>query len=155
MHFIVRPAYDLDLMRLINLGEAYYKEVDRWHNYELDRERLMTLAMTAIQSETERIFLAIDIETNNIHGLLWGCVVDQVWTKGTIGHDRFLFVSPEVRKQGIGKALILSFIRWCEAKDCISIQAGANSGIQDDDPAIKVYQSLGFQSGGKCFNLQL
>ena len=151
--FKIRPAIKLDLLRLIQLGEEYFQEVSRWSSFSYNHEKVMKSAMAAIDSDNHTIFLAYD-KKNNILGFMWGCVTSQVWSDDKVGHDVFIYVRPQARGIEIGRSLIKEFLRWCEMKGCKGVQCGANSGIQDDAPAINMYRSLGFGSGGRCFNLQ-
>jgi GNAT superfamily N-acetyltransferase len=141
-------------MRLIELGEEYYNEVNRWHGHKFDPNRIMEFAIFAITDRSHQIFLAVD-ENNKILGFFWGCVAGHIWTSDPMGQDLFLYVRKEERGKGVAKAMIKEFIKWCEVSGCKSVQVGANSGIGGDTPAIKTYESLGFQPGGMCLNLKL
>lgn len=151
--FKVRLAIKLDLLRLIQLGEEYFQEVSRWSSFSYNPEKVMKSAMAAIDHDDHNIFLAYD-KKNKILGFMWGCITSQVWSDDKVGHDVFIYVRPQARGMEIGKALIIAFLDWCKSRGCKGVQCGANSGIQDDAPAINMYRSLGFGSGGRCFNLQ-
>ena len=153
MQYITRVAIDLDLMRLITIGEEYFNEVSRWTNFSFSRGKVMRSAMFAIASKDHNIFMAVD-DNNEILGFLWGCITGQIWSDDPVGHDVFLYVRPKFRGNGIAKDLVKMFLDWCQACGCKGVQMGANSGIQDDAPAVNMYKSLGFGSGGRCFNLQ-
>ena len=153
MQYITRVAIDLDLMRLITIGEEYFNEVSRWTNFSFNRGKVMRSAMFAIANKDHNIFMAVD-DNNEILGFLWGCITGQIWSDDPVGHDVFLYVRPKFRGNGIAKDLVKMFLDWCQACGCKGVQMGANSGIQDDAPAVNMYKSLGFGSGGRCFNLQ-
>ena len=154
LDFKVRFAIKLDLLRLIQLGEEYFQEISRWSSFSYNHEKVMKSAMAAIDHADHTIFLAYDEKDNNILGFMWGCITSQVWSDDRVGHDVFIYVRPQARGMEIGKALIKEFLWWCETRGCKGVQCGANSGIQDDAPAINMYRSLGFGPGGRCFNLQ-
>ena len=153
MQYITRVAIDLDLFRLISVGEEYFSEISRWTNFTYNHDKVMKSAMFAIQNKDHQIFIAVG-EDNEVLGFMWGCISGQIWSDDPVGHDVFLYVRPQFRGYGIAKSLVKMFLDWCKACGCKGVQCGANSGIQDDAPAVNMYKSLGFGSGGRCFNLQ-
>lgn len=156
MPFTVRLAIDLDLLQLITVGQEYFDEVGvRWDGYSFNRDKIMEVTMKALSNPDHAIFVAYENKTGKILGFFWGCKVGQMWCDEPIAHDIFLYVRAWARGMKISKALISEFIKWCRANNCVSIQVGANSGIMQDAPAARVYQSLGFNPGGYCFNYKL
>lgn len=156
MNYIIRMAIDLDLMRLIEIGKEYFDETgDRWSSYTFNENKLMRAAMSALKLKEHIIFVAVDTDTKEIAGFFWGCITGQMFCNEPIAHDIFLYVRPSHRDLDIGKDLIKEFMKWCEVMGCKTIQVGANSGIGKDAPAATMYKSLGFKSGGYCFNYKL
>lgn len=155
MQYIIRVALELDLKGLEELAIEYIEEADRWNNHSFNVEKALGFATFAIANQSHNIFLAIDKDTNKPVGFFWGCITGQIWSDDPIGQEMFLFVSKQARDEGVGKELVRAFIKWCKVSGCKSIHCGAHSGIQNDKPAISMYESLGFKVGGYNFNMKL
>lgn len=155
MQYTIRVAIELDLRGLEELALEYIKEADRWNSHTFNPKKALEFAMFAITNKSHNIFLAIDNETNKPVGFFWGCITGQIWSDDPVGQEMFLFVSKEVRGNSLGKELVRAFIKWCKVSGCKSIHCGAHSGIQNDKPAVSMYESLGFKVGGYNFNMKL
>ena len=155
MSYTIRVAIELDLMRLISIAKDYITEADRWNQHSFSEKKAMEFAIFAIVDRSHNIFIAVDDDTHEILGFFWGCITGQIWSDDPIGQEMFLFVSKGARGKHIGRDLVHAFIKWCKISGCKSIHCGAHSGIQDDKPAVAMYESLGFKVGGYNFNMKL
>jgi GNAT superfamily N-acetyltransferase len=155
MSCTVRVAIDLDLLSLVELGEEYFNEVNEWNHMAFNRDKVTGFAIFAISNKSHNIFVAIDDDTNRPVGFFWGCVIEHVWTDEPMGQDMFMFVRKEARGYGAGKKLIQAFTEWCKVSGCKSIQCGAHSGIENNEPAKKVFESLGFNLSGYSYHLKV
>lgn len=155
MSYTARVAIDLDLFSLIKLGEEYFNEVNEWNHMPFNREKVMRFAIFAIENKSHNIFVAIDNDTNEPVGFFWGCVISHVWTDEPMGQDMFMYTKKDARGKGAGKLMIKAFVDWCKASGCKSIQCGAHSGIENNEPAKKVFESLGFNLSGYSYHLKI
>jgi ribosomal protein S18 acetylase RimI-like enzyme len=155
MPYTIRVAIDLDLPNLMDIANAYINEADRWNGLDFNEDKVMKYIMFAIEDRSHNIFIAVDETTKEIVGFFWGCITGQVWSNDPIGQEMFLYVSNKARGKEIGKSLVKAFIKWCKVSGCKSIHCGAHSGIDNDKPAVSLYESLGFKVGGYNFNLKL
>jgi ribosomal protein S18 acetylase RimI-like enzyme len=69
---------------------------------------------------------------------------DSVWTGVEDAWLEDLFVAPEARRAGVGRALAEASLERARARGCRRIQLDAN---ERNEPALELYRSLGFASG--------
>jgi ribosomal protein S18 acetylase RimI-like enzyme len=80
-------------------------------------------------------------EDNNRTGILWmGVSRDQFTCEGT-GYLLGLFVNEELRRRGIGRALVGCAEEWCAANDLFSLTLNVGSS---NSHAKSFYEHLGF-----------
>lgn len=78
------------------------------------------------------------------------CAVGLVWAKADTTDAEVInvfqmWVAPEHRNHGIGKALLGQIIDWAKSNNAKALQLGAVCG---DTPAIRLYSSVGFLPTG-------
>ena len=69
---------------------------------------------------------------------------DSVWTGVEDAWLEDLFVAPDARRAGVGRALAEASLERARARGCRRIQLDAN---ERNEPALALYRSLGFASG--------
>jgi ribosomal protein S18 acetylase RimI-like enzyme len=69
---------------------------------------------------------------------------DSVWTGVEDAWLEDLFVDPDARRAGVGRALTEACLERARARGCRRIQLDAN---EHNEPALELYASLGFRSG--------
>jgi ribosomal protein S18 acetylase RimI-like enzyme len=69
-----------------------------------------------------------------------------VWTASEDCWLEDLFVSPEARRGGVGRALVIGALDRARERGCRRVELDTN---QDNDRAIALYESVGFSSTNK------
>lgn len=149
----VRSAIDLDIMRLLTLGEEYAMEAERFTEFSFSPERIAEKAVQAILDPNQQIFIAY--EGTEILGFMWVALDQPVWTRDIIAYDLFLYVAKGKRNLFNAKALVTEAEKWAKANGAKAMHTGANSGIFKDRPAKALYGHMGYDEGGLNFYKQL
>jgi len=74
-------------------------------------------------------------------GMLWMCGSKDQYTCDDTGYIMGVFVEPELRGNGLGKALLKAAEDWCSGKGLMSVTLNV-SPLND---ALKMYQKCGFR----------
>lgn len=75
-------------------------------------------------------------------GLAWGRI--EPFTRGEV-HVYQMWVAPEARGHGIGRALLEAIVEWARASNARSVSLGVTCG---DTPANHLYRAVGFEPTG-------
>jgi ribosomal protein S18 acetylase RimI-like enzyme len=134
---VVRPAAMADLGRLAELYEAAMEELSALRGGQVlaaleDRagevarsfegELADRLACTAV---AEAPGSAKDAAKIVGYG---SCRIVEMQGGGRLGRIRELYVVPEARRAGVGRALTELLVGWCRAQGCIGVDANALPG---------------------------
>lgn len=127
MTFTVRPYAEQDQHGVIALWQAVFPDAPAWNDPAADIRRKL-----AVQRE----LLLVAAEGERIGGTVMA---------GFDGHRGWLYylaVAPELRRQGLGRALVEAAERGLAALGCTKI----NLQVRADNPAVVAfYQRLGFE----------
>lgn len=149
----IRVAIELDLMPLLELAMSYVEEADRWMTLKFDADKAAMRAALAMDNPNQQIFIAY--EGHQVLGFMWGAVTEMMWSSERIAYDIFLYVHPEHRNLTVAKGLVDAFEKWARVCRAKAIHVGANSGIFKDNAAATLYETLGYDQGGRNFFKQL
>src|SRR5262245_7768814 len=133
--FIVSVAAPEDVGDLVALMEEFYAG----SNYPLDQQWARSALIRLISDQAwGRIWLA-----RSGGGAIGHVVLTVRYTMehgGLSGYVDDLFVRPEFRRQGVGRALLNDLFRECHVRGCKSIQVEVGP---DNAPALALYAAFG------------
>ena len=115
-------------------ASTYEAEVQRADDEWAERARL---GHTGADRVT---FFAVDEE--RIVGLVGGYRPD---ANGTGVELVSMWTSPEARRAGVGRALVLAVVEWARSLSVTAVDLWVTSGNQ---PALRLYESMGFRETG-------
>lgn len=87
-------------------------------------------------------------------GVLVGYVGEQWFSTDLTGHDTFLFVAPEYRGLGIGKALANAFIDWCRSMGAALVFLSSSTGMTPEATRA-IYEGAGLRRVGPIYMKEL
>lgn len=143
LHFRKLNLNAYDVRDVMKLAIAYQKDSHQFRKLPFDEQMVRNHVINALQSEDHFIFVAY--HGNVPVGGFWGYVSEQIFTPLKFGYDAFAYMLPEYR--GFGAARKLVEMAEAEFKSMGAVYAicGANSGINSNSPAMKMYESCGFK----------
>ena len=106
-----------------------------------------TRAQASASGEAGRGFFAIDHEADHhqaICGLVWSMLAP---TDPTTAHIYSMWVDPNTRGRGAGKALLTQCIDWARQAGARQVRLSVTAG---NSPALRLYQALGFAPLGQA-----
>jgi ribosomal protein S18 acetylase RimI-like enzyme len=122
---------------LLSVPDNEIRFSDLWMN---DILNVTSIAIDGDMMRSEMFILHDD--TNERAGILWMGISSDQFTCEDTGHLLGLFVNAELRKKGIGKALIGCAEEWCKKKSLMSLtlNVGSSNTLVKD-----IYDHLGFE----------
>ena len=147
--FIGTTYYNKDAIK--ELAQAYYKEVPEPWASSADIDYIMVQIHKLAHSPRGLVIVMVDEPTDKVVGVYCGGIQESFHTPNLGGYDLAMFVHPEHRCKGIGIQLVN--IAYCQFKklNVSYILGGAISGVGENIPAIKTYESLNFIKVGDLF----
>ncbi len=112
-------------------GSTYDAEVERADDEWAERARLGHAGADRVT------FLAVDEE--RIVGLVGGYRPDAA---GSGVELVSMWTSPEARRAGVGRALVLAVVEWARSLSAIAVDLWVTDGNQ---PALRLYEAVGFR----------
>jgi aminoglycoside 6'-N-acetyltransferase I len=88
---------------------------------------------------------AIGFAELSIRTIVDSCRTDRV------GYLEGWYVIPEVRRQGIGAALVAAAERWAKGQGCLEF---ASDATLDNEASQRAHLALGFTETGRCVNFR-
>lgn len=142
---------DIQCMQLSNIFTAYADEAkkNKIYKVELNLPKLMGHLFLAIRDDSHIILTVMN--NDEVVGMLWGALNESIWCDEVHAQDCMVYVLKEHRGGLIAKRLVDHFERWALSKGVTSILFGANSGVEDNEPATKLYSRLGYVQVGLSF----
>ena len=148
----LRLGSGLDRARLVQFMQRTYQEREATNSYAhlaqtvdqyLSRETPLWWVTCAAESRSESVSNSISNHLNQPIACLWlGTAIDQVHGDRH-AHIFLLYVLPEHRRKGIGRALMLQAEAWAIARG--DRQMGLQV-FQSNHAALNLYTSLGFHA---------
>jgi RimJ/RimL family protein N-acetyltransferase len=147
---VVRSAVPLDAQALIDLSRSLLEE----------REAIVTTFEESLMSEAQEVAWLQSYATDSqkivlvaeVAGSIVGMLDFQNGARKRLAHQSEFGMSvlKEWRGIGVGKALLQALIDWCaENSDIVQIRLAVFS---NNEPAIHLYDSLGFVQEGRLMN---
>ena len=139
-----RPATAADVTRLAQLvGEAVAEQAEGRGGFIWSRREAR-----AVPAEASLASLVEDPGALVLAGTIDGCIVgyavaitEELRTGDRLGIVTDVYVEPGAREVGLGEALLDQVIAWCEAADCVGIDALALPGNRQTK---NFFESFGF-----------
>jgi GNAT superfamily N-acetyltransferase len=144
-----RPRAE-EIDRLAPLAFHVLKESAEYAVYNIDLERAKQNARRWIGGE-DRYFVRIAEDSNGkVLGFFVGQVYARWFTRDISATDEMVFVSPQARGRGVGKAMLQAFISWAREKGAVKFFLGDTLGISLE-ASKALYISAGFREAGHIY----
>lgn len=149
---MIRPATELDLLRLDQLAEAYSKEAK--HHGAFPYNHGCAMKNVAVSMLSDSTFLYVLVSKGTVVGFLWATLSTMPWSEAKIVFDNILYISPENRGGYPVISLIRTYERWAKSNGAVSAMLSTASGI-DTERTIALYEKLGYKHVGSQFMKEL
>ena len=140
----VRVLDELSAFSMPNLFKMYHAEAKVTD--ELNIPNLMKHMFIALHSSNMVIFGAFD--DNKLIGFMWGYMEESMWTGQLHTREVALYINPDYRGRTLANRLISHLEKWAISQGAVYLNVGANSGINDNAPATRLYTHLGYNKVG-------
>jgi len=138
----IRPFQADDLPALQSIARAVHGDTRFFKDSHFPRQRAEDLYSTWITSDTQgraqSVWVAASV-ANEPLGYI-SCYLDSVSRQGQIG---LVGVSPQARRKGIGKSLVLAALGWFRTQGVVAVTVVTSGG---NLAAQRLYQQCGFRS---------
>ncbi len=127
MHEAARRATSGDLERLAALAKALHDELAAMRGGELWAAR--EAAPAPYEARLARDDACVVVGTVDDYVVGFGVVeFERLRTGATLGRVTELFVEPDARAVGVGESIAVELVAFCDAHDCVGIDALALPG---------------------------
>jgi GNAT superfamily N-acetyltransferase len=140
----VQQLDELDLFEMPKLLEMYHTESKV--EIPLNIPNLMKHMFIAHHSPSSIILGAFS--DNVLVGFIWGYMEESMWSGEIHSREVALYINPDFRGRTLANRLISHLEKWSIESGAVSINVGANSGINDNAPAVRLYSHLGYTKVG-------
>lgn len=136
---------------VLSLARAYYEEaaVGAYKDMRYSRKWTLQCLKTAADLDNHKIFLVLDYKIPV--GGIWVTKTSAIHTPDPMGMDCFNFVLKSHRGTGIGLKLAKMGEEWLKSQGCKMVIFGCNSGVEDNEPAKRLYKGMGYDHLGHNF----
>lgn len=135
-----------DVRDVMKLADAYRADDHQFKNLPYDPEKVRKHVANALATGDHFIILAYD--GDEPVGGFWGYVSEQIFSPVKFGYDAFSYVRPLYRSEGVGRELVRLAEGCFRTMGASYVIGGANSGIDGNTGAVKMYESLGYTVAG-------
>lgn len=129
-----RMACPEDIDALVAMGRAMMGEAPALQRFTFDDEVLrgsLTYATDRANDTRCGVIVGEDPSGRLVAVIVMGAPHGIAWRERT-GHEDAFYVDPTWRKRGVAQALVLLFIEWCRARDCVRVTFGSHTGLPAD-----------------------
>jgi GNAT superfamily N-acetyltransferase len=150
MKITVRQATKEDIGNLLPLTRAFHHASNNKAYAEWNNEKWAKWLSACIEMKNLVCLMGTNGDSYPL-GYLTGLIAPAYWDEDiTFAQEASMWVVPEYRAQGIGKALIDAFTEWGKENNCILVAAGTTQSMSPKKTAIW-YKKQGFALDEKVF----
>lgn len=148
----IREMTVMDLPDAVN----FFREYEEEQGYGKTTFGFMTfdlqkvIANLALALRDPSQFVWVDVaEDCTLKAVFWGRLYYYIWSNDPVASDTFNVVRKKYRGGLSSYRLLKKFEQWAKEKQAIGVLVGALSGIEDNKPAIRLYEGTGYHSLGQ------